>query len=131
MLAGRLPFADIQAVREPYQPPEAVPADARPLLAAMLHPEPAQRATIQQICEHPWVQAAAALADEGGDIGIDGAAGEADSDVLTHMATQLGFERAEVETALAMRGCEESEAAAAYRSLLCAKRLFIDRCVQD
>lgn len=63
MLAGGLPFDDpyvnilfkkIQSAS--YQMPSFVPKGAQDIIARMLVPDPLERATVEQIVQHPWVR---------------------------------------------------------------------------
>lgn len=63
MLAGGLPFDDpyvnvlfrkIQSAT--YQTPSYVPKAAQDLISRLLVPDPLERATIEQILQHPWVR---------------------------------------------------------------------------
>jgi serine/threonine protein kinase len=122
MLVGALPFGTPDAVRAGgYVPPPALDESARALLARMLEPDPCARATAAEACAHAYVAGAPVAADEGE------LAAAVDADVLAHLAT-LGYDPADVRSALESRVFEESDLTAAYRALLCTKRLFVDRC---
>lgn len=68
LVTNRFPFRDIQPTElfkkitsEPIDIPATVPEGARELLLQMLNRNPANRPTIQQIKQHPWVAHGATL----------------------------------------------------------------------
>lgn len=61
MLAGNFPFDDEYAprlqmliTRGRLVMPEGISANAQSLLASLLCVDPAQRSTLEEVCEHPW-----------------------------------------------------------------------------
>jgi len=90
----------------------------------MLQADASLRPSAAAVCAHPYVSGCDVEADE-----TDGLA-EPDADVLQHMVAQLGFDATAVTAALGDRTLEESDATSAYRCLVAAKRLFVDRCVE-
>lgn len=127
LLTGQLPFASEAALRadaRSYTPPADLPADARALLSLLLEADPNKRPSAAEVCAHEYVASCPVAADE------TAGHAELDADVLHQMSSRLGFSMAAITAALGNRMIEESEETSAYRCLLDAKRLFIDRCAE-
>lgn len=54
--ASRLRCMALRIVKAEYRPASYLSADALSLLARMLCPDPAERATVQEVQQHPWFQ---------------------------------------------------------------------------